>query len=229
VKKRAAFTLIELLVVIAIIAILAAILFPVFAKAREKARTSSCQSNLKQLAVGMMQYSQDYDEKFPTAYVPGPYTMATVGCNWAMGIMPYLKSIQVFRCPSDPSEFASSYLINNWGMNQRALAAIDNPAQMVMVMDGQQGTQGAENNASNVATGNGLNYDYTINDTGWRVCAQDRKIPRHMEQNNVAYCDGHVKIQRMPMNCPSPGGWQASLESLMPWNTYMWNDSHGWR
>ncbi len=228
-KRRSAFTLIELLVVIAIIAILAAILFPVFAKAREKARTSSCQSNLKQLALGMAQYTQDYDERYPTAWVGPPYTVATTGCNWATAITPYIKSVQVFRCPSDPSMFASSYLINNWGLNQRSLAAFDSPAQMIMLMDGQQGTQGAENSVTNVATGNGLNYDYTINDTGWRVCAQDRKIPRHMEQNNIAFLDGHVKIQRMPMNCPTPGGWQAVLNSSMPWNTWMWNDNHGWQ
>ncbi len=68
-----AFTLIELLVVIAIIAILAAILFPVFARARENARRSSCESNVKQIMLGVLQYAQDYDEKYPTAYI-GPGT-----------------------------------------------------------------------------------------------------------------------------------------------------------
>ena len=95
-KTRSAFTLIELLVVIAIIAILAAILFPVFARARENARRSSCQSNLKQIGLGIIQYNQDYDEKFPLALYDN-YQGA-----WPLTIQPYIKSVQVFQCPSDP-------------------------------------------------------------------------------------------------------------------------------
>jgi prepilin-type N-terminal cleavage/methylation domain-containing protein len=104
-KKRltSGFTLIELLVVIAIIAILAAILFPVFARARENAKRSSCQSNLKQVGLGFAQYSQDYDEKFPAAAENGavPSPQFTSDKNiWAEVIQPYIKSTQVFRCPS---------------------------------------------------------------------------------------------------------------------------------
>ncbi len=103
-RARSAFTLIELLVVIAIIAILAAILFPVFARARENARRSSCQSNLKQMALGFKQYTQDYDEKF----VPGVgnNTVATTiaaGSGWVLELQPYIKSIQIFQCPSEPT------------------------------------------------------------------------------------------------------------------------------
>jgi prepilin-type N-terminal cleavage/methylation domain-containing protein/prepilin-type processing-associated H-X9-DG protein len=104
---RRAFTLIELLVVIAIIAILAAILFPVFARARENARRSSCQSNLKQIGLGIMQYSQDYDEKFVFLGDPGssstpcPYGTGNV---WADLVQPYLKSKQIFKCPSNTSD-----------------------------------------------------------------------------------------------------------------------------
>lgn len=96
---RKGFTLIELLVVIAIISILAAILFPVFGRARENARRSSCQSNLKQIALGFIQYYQDYDERFPMSKGTGD------GANhWAHGsLQPYLKSKQVLRCPSDTS------------------------------------------------------------------------------------------------------------------------------
>lgn len=102
--KRKGFTLIELLVVIAIIAILAAILFPVFAKAREKARQSTCQSNLKQFATAMLMYAQDYDERYclpqylpqqPGGGRPPEYYFGTV-------LFPYVKNTKIFMCPSDP-------------------------------------------------------------------------------------------------------------------------------
>ena len=90
VNKQKGFTLIELLVVIAIIAILAAILFPVFAKVREKARQTSCLSNEKQIGLAFMQYSEDYDEKIPLSR------------GWASFTYPYIKSIAVYKCPDDP-------------------------------------------------------------------------------------------------------------------------------
>ncbi len=109
---RRGFTLIELLVVIAIIAILAAILFPVFARARENARRSSCASNLKQIGLGMLQYTQDYDEKlvaygYSTAATPRPFDASTgTGSNykWMDAIYPYVKSEQLFNCPSMSSD-----------------------------------------------------------------------------------------------------------------------------
>ena len=98
------FTLIEILVVVAIIALLAAILFPVFAKARENARRSACQSNLKQIGLGFLQYSQDYDERYPVCGAGAALDVSNnigFGPGWAGQIYPYLKSSQIFRCPSD--------------------------------------------------------------------------------------------------------------------------------
>ncbi len=95
------FTLIELLVVIAIIAILAAILFPVFAKAREKARQISCASNEKQIGLAFMQYLQDNDEMFPCG-IRGT-TFGFLGSGWAGELYPYVKSAGVYKCPDDPT------------------------------------------------------------------------------------------------------------------------------
>jgi len=110
-QRRNAFTLIELLVVIAIIAILAAILFPVFAAARESARKTSCLSNTKQLGLGMMQYLQDYDEKFPAwqwgGTPPNDRFHEDSGSYWCNAIYPYVKNTAVYRCPSDPLEWTN--------------------------------------------------------------------------------------------------------------------------
>ncbi|MBW3635184.1 MAG: DUF1559 domain-containing protein, partial [Armatimonadetes bacterium] len=95
------FTLIELLVVIAIIAILAAILFPVFGRARENARRSSCQSNLKQIGLGWLQYAQDYDERVLPVNQTGN-NFAAPRAGWFSIVQPYMKSSQVMTCPSDP-------------------------------------------------------------------------------------------------------------------------------
>lgn len=105
-RLHKAFTLIELLVVIAIIALLAAILFPVFSRARENARRASCQSNLKQLGLGMMQYVQDYDEYQPAGL--GGTISTSMGKGWAGQILPYVKSTEVFRCPNELNRYSGS-------------------------------------------------------------------------------------------------------------------------
>ena len=151
---RAGFTLIELLVVIAIIAILAAILFPVFAQARESARATSCLSNMKQIMTGMIMYSQDYDESFPGSRIqrlPGNQDGdATNGhiIGYRTVTYPYLKNKQVWACPSNPNrnsateeddkQFKTSYASNGvliydtYGVPQ---SQVGRPAEVFMFME----------------------------------------------------------------------------------------------
>ncbi|MFO8082108.1 MAG: prepilin-type N-terminal cleavage/methylation domain-containing protein, partial [Armatimonadota bacterium] len=146
--RRTGFTLIELLVVIAIIAILAAILFPVFARAREKARQTSCLSNVKQIMAGIQMYAQDYDERLCPGsrwrlYVGGTY----IGmAQWADAINPYVKNEQLFKCPSQQAqaqaigwnyqEFgyveASTSYVYGWAT---PLASIEYPSQTILIGD----------------------------------------------------------------------------------------------
>lgn len=108
-RPNRGFTLIELLVVIAIIAILAAILFPVFAQARAQARKTSCMSNFRNQALGIVMYIQDYDTSYPINSYTGSYN-AVDDSNWGLLVQPYIKNIQIFSCPSDPNGYAQRML-----------------------------------------------------------------------------------------------------------------------
>ena len=136
-RQKTGFTLIELLVVIAIIAILAAILFPVFAKAREKARQASCASNEKQIGLAILQYVQDNDEAYP-AGAPGA-AAHVAGQGWAGAVSPYTKSTALFKCPDDSTQTTAagppvSYAMNMFLPNQ-TLATVVAPALCVMASE----------------------------------------------------------------------------------------------
>ena len=117
---RRGLRLVELLVIVAVIAVLTAILFPVFFKAREKARQTPCLSNVKQIALGMMMFAQDHEGRLPEAY------------RWKEQLAPYVNSVQIYACPSDPSDAGTSY-----AMNPRFSGAdtkdFDNPAELIVI------------------------------------------------------------------------------------------------
>jgi prepilin-type N-terminal cleavage/methylation domain-containing protein/prepilin-type processing-associated H-X9-DG protein len=197
---RKGFTLIELLVVIAIIAILAAILFPVFAKAREKARQTSCLSNVKQIALGMLQYVQDYDERFP-AYGSGSYTVDP-WIFWPHQLQPYIKNWQVYNCPSNiyggttmtyhgmsyPQRPCYAFVNSLWG-SSIALATVQSPSTKWMLADSNHPSLGdirgfltASKCAQWTNCNGGLNVSVTH---AWLV--------PHNEGLNFGFIDGHAK------------------------------------
>ncbi|MEI6501936.1 MAG: DUF1559 domain-containing protein [Armatimonadota bacterium] len=200
--RRSGFTLIELLVVIAIIAILAAILFPVFAKAREKARQSSCLSNVKQMGLAFMQYAQDYDETLPTDWVTLPPGVAwTDRYTWRAMISPYIKNTQIFTCPSDTAAYTGALagqcqngegnLPGSYGDNTFHWdAGVPNPPGTLycklgqIVMPAQLITVGD-------SSGGGHQISFQLNTLN--TVRADVGSMRHNEGCNYGFADGHAK------------------------------------
>jgi prepilin-type N-terminal cleavage/methylation domain-containing protein/prepilin-type processing-associated H-X9-DG protein len=188
-ERRTGFTLIELLVVIAIIAILAAILFPVFAQAREKARQTSCLSNSKQIGLALLMYVEDYDEQFPSGrYNPYYPNAADYGKGWAGQAYPYTKNAQIFKCPDDATGQVSGSGITLWPMSyvynynvatHPSLASLNAPAGTVVLAEvtgDQANVQAAgELPSSSVpiysASGNGLTVLTAIDGTAMPAVA----------------------------------------------------------
>jgi prepilin-type N-terminal cleavage/methylation domain-containing protein/prepilin-type processing-associated H-X9-DG protein len=225
-NARSGFTLIELLVVIAIIAILAAILFPVFARAREKARQTSCMSNVKQLQLGVLMYAQDFDEMLPTEEYNfvGDYNTEGNG-SWRGAIFPYVKNAQLFICPShNPTtdvfdgryndwHLKASYAINDWHQGVdgepnvigaspprgQALARVDDPSSTVFLLesDGR-----ADDRCPSSQATHGL------------MPSNMASATRHNGGANYAFVDGHAKWLGPEALCPATGGNAACLMSI---------------
>ena len=210
--SRKAFTLIELLVVIAIIAILAAILFPVFAKAREKARQASCASNLKQIATAWMMYAQDYDETACMSYYySADYSQEyswDYHIDWNTGqaydglLTPYTKSGQINKCPSFSGQTwgrpNSGYAYNApyiggesyYGIAPVTIGGLAAPAETVLFADAGYGSPL-----------NGCQYLRAPSDSLYNY---GKAHFRHSGTANVAYADGHVKATARKYNYSAP-------------------------
>jgi prepilin-type N-terminal cleavage/methylation domain-containing protein/prepilin-type processing-associated H-X9-DG protein len=202
--KHRAFTLIELLVVIAIIAILAAILFPVFGRARENARKTSCLSNLKQIGLGFAQYTQDYDRTVPFGQNPGITPRAQLN--------PYIKSNQLWVCPSEINPLVHSmsddrvvsYMLNSQ-VGGRQDADVTRPADIVVTHDSDTGELGwIEGNTWDAGKTTDWShppadgcYDSNAKKNiplcGTDSFAKDPWFTRHNGSFNVLYYDGHAK------------------------------------
>lgn len=246
--SRRAFTLIELLVVIAVIAIIAAILFPVFQKVRENARRTACVSNQKQLGLALMQYVQDNDETYPygTLLAPG----ASDGIGWAGQIYLYVKSVDVFHCPDDPTTakqtgVALSSPISygfNYNLSAGSFRDLTGPANTVMlfevrgdtalITDVSEGTQGntvAPPNSLMSPASDGVNMSCRVlgfvNNGGVKtitVTANDVTPP------TIQYETGAIGSRWTPNASPSqkPGWFAAETGRHSDGSNYLFSDGH---
>ncbi len=209
-----AFTLIELLVVIAIIGILAAILFPVFARARENARRTNCLSNEKQQALGLMQYAQDYDERLPISSYRNVDSAGDTIAYWHQMIEPYLKNKQIFRCPNahrNVGAMPAAPYLSNYGLpglgniasrnvinhyNGLHLSQVNEPSRTWMIVETCY-----RNPTDTLYKDNGYGFHFARFDDIPLGRGPEQGVAAnhyfnhevHLGGSNVAFVDGHVK------------------------------------
>ena len=185
---------------IAVIALLAAILFPVFAQVREKARQTTCSSNEKQLSLGVLMYAEDYDETLLPTAVNDPAGNTIL---WPDEIEPYVKNAGIRFCPSDAQEKSNSYGLNELNFSDltdegsvapKVLAQFQTPASTVML--GELGVGSLVNN-NDISTPIYGAYKLTVPDVALNDQYDARPSARHFSRANVAFMDGHVKSLRM--------------------------------
>jgi len=195
---RRGFTLIELLVVIAIIAILAAILFPVFARAREKAKQTSCLSNVKELCLAVHMYAQDYDDRLPF--------MANFGRWWYQVLDPYMKNAQIIICPSKP-QYVPGYAWNYSGCGYQP-GATWTPVRTGLIYEGCN---------TSIYKSPGPASTIMLADNWWGTTTTerralyrqlDRREGRHNEGDNYGFVDGHAKWLK-PTQVQDADWWDA--------------------
>ena len=234
-RNSRAFTLIELLVVIAIISIIASILFPVFARARENARRASCMSNLKQMALGMMMYVQDYDETFPRAHVY--LNGSSTATFWWKTIQPYTNSKQLFYCPSSPNagnmsvdpqnlEYSINYFVAPTSTAVVKLSTIQSASTIYLMMDGggewvndstvlTPGTANGQSSYNPGVGGAGINCSAHITNAKY---LSDCQSGRHFGGENIAFTDGHVKWYQSRDIVQQTRNYRAHTKTNNPWN-----------
>ncbi|MCS6884627.1 MAG: DUF1559 domain-containing protein [Abditibacteriales bacterium] len=206
---RRGFTLIELLVVIAIIAILAAILMPVFARAREKARQASCMSNMKQLGTAVAMYTQDYDETFPmSVYLSRNASNQLCAMTFLGAVEPYIKNRQVYQCPSEPQALDIDAAFRLLGLPGGECGGFQYGSYMfnyAVFEDGPNNVLTGANHAVirlseiNYPAETVMNYDGNLaSRSACNFNLFDSPVTgRHSEMANANFVDGHTKVYRV--------------------------------
>jgi prepilin-type N-terminal cleavage/methylation domain-containing protein len=238
-RRISGFTLIELLVVIAIIAILAAILFPVFAQAREQARSISCLSNMKQVGLATLLYIQDYDETFPMNLYFGYSPWPCVDSAWSV-ILPYQKNSQVFACPSNPTAMDFPAVMSAIGMPQVCTSSppllfISYMPNFSLVDWGDPNNVFGPNNGRPVKTM--AEVQYPVDTSMWADSSgtlpdqcfnlMDEPVQaRHHNTLNSTYVDGHAKNVKAKPWLDASGNWRGGHQpDGKPINYYLITDA----